>query len=130
MEQSKNALKELNQMQSMFIDLAQQVHHIRTVVDYEITGPPFDGYTYVWNWNGITILFCSSNFYFLIIFDLSRYISPACAEYSLIVHEPRHSRYSMVNIYLLCRESRILVNYLHFTYSFKVHLIFFYITHS
>jgi ATP-dependent DNA ligase len=87
MEQSKNSLKQLDQMQATFIDLAQQVHHIRATVDYEmIAEPPFDGYRYVWNWNGITIRFCGSNFYFLIIFDFSRYISPACAEYPLVVH--------------------------------------------
>ena len=74
----------------MFINLAQEVHHIRAAVDHEvnneIAGPPFDGYTYVWNWNGIVIRFCGSNYYFLIIFDFSRYISPACAEYPLVVH--------------------------------------------
>ena len=86
MEQSKNAMNDLDQMQSTFIDLAQQVHHIRTAVDYEIARPPFDGYAYIWNWNGILIRFCGSNFYFLIIFDFSRYISPACAEYSLVVY--------------------------------------------
>jgi hypothetical protein len=82
----KNSSKQLDQMQLTFIDLAQQVHHIRAAVDYEIAEPPFDGYRYVWKWNGITIRFCGSNYYFLIIFDFSRYISPACAEYSLIVH--------------------------------------------
>ena len=85
MEQSMDTLKELDQMQSTFINLAQEVHHIRAVVDYEIPGPPFDGYTYVWNWNGIVIRFCGSNFYYLIIFDFSNYISPACAEYALVV---------------------------------------------
>jgi hypothetical protein len=82
----KNSSKQLDQMQLTFIDLAQQVHHIRAAVDYEIAEPPFDGYHYVWKWNGITIRFCGSNYYFLIIFDFSRYISPACAEYSLVVH--------------------------------------------
>ena len=89
MEQLTNTLKQLDQMQLTFIDLAQQVHNIRTTVDYEtseVDEPPFDGYRYVWNWNGITIRFCGSNYYFHIIFDFSRYISPACAQYSLVIH--------------------------------------------
>ena len=86
LEQSKNALKDLDQMQSTFIDLAQQVHHIRAAVNYEIIGPPFDGYTYIWNWKSIIIRFCGSNYYFRIIFDFTRYISPACSEYALVVH--------------------------------------------
>jgi len=88
MEQLKNSSKQLDIMQSTFINLAQQVHNINAqaaveLLEYE---PPFDGYRYVWNWNGITIHFCGSNYRFLIIFDFSRYISPACVEYSLIVH--------------------------------------------
>jgi hypothetical protein len=86
LEQSRKMSKDLNQLQSTFINIAQQVHHIRVAVDYGIIGPPpFDGYTYVWSWNGITIRFCGSNFYFLIVFDFTRYISPACAEYALVV---------------------------------------------
>ena len=88
MEQSTNTLKQLDQMQLTFIDLAQQVHNIRATVDYEtseVDEPPFDRYRYVWNWNGITIRFCGSNYYFHIIFDFSRYISPACAQYSLVI---------------------------------------------
>ena len=86
LEQSKTALKDLAQMQSTFIDLAEQVHHIRAEVDYEIPRPPFDGYTYIWNWKSIIVRFCGSPFYFRIIFDFARYISPACAEYALVVH--------------------------------------------
>ena len=60
MEQSKNTSKQLDQMQMTFVDLAQQVHHIRAAVDdkiAEVDEPPFDGDRYVWNWKGITILF-------------------------------------------------------------------------
>jgi hypothetical protein len=67
MEQSKNSLKQLDLMQLTFIDLAQQVHRIHAAVDYEIPEPPFDGYHYVWNWNGIVIRFCGSNYRFLVI---------------------------------------------------------------
>ena len=52
MERSKNTLKQLDQMQLMFIDLAQQVHNIHATVDYEtseVDEPPFDGYHYIWN---------------------------------------------------------------------------------
>ena len=65
MEQSTNTLKQLDQMQLTFIDLAQQVHNIRATVNYEtseVDEPPFDGYRYIWNWNGITIRFCGSNY--------------------------------------------------------------------
>ena len=89
MEHSKNTSKQLDQMQMMFVDLAQQVHHIRAAVDdkiAEVDEPPFDGDRYVWNWKGITILFCGSNHYFHITFDFSRYISPACAQHSLVIH--------------------------------------------
>jgi len=86
MEHLKNSSKQLDQMKLTFINLAQQVHHIHAVVDNEIAEPPFNGYRYIWNWYGITIRFCGSNYYFLITFDFSRYISPACAEYSLVVH--------------------------------------------
>ena len=55
MKQLKNALKEVDQMQLMFINLAQEVHHIRAIVNYEIARPPFDGYTYIWNWNGSSV---------------------------------------------------------------------------
>ena len=81
----KQSSKQLDQMQLTFINLAQQVHHICATVD-EIPEPPFDRYHYIWNWYGIIICFCGSNYYFLITFDFSRYISPVCAEYSLIVH--------------------------------------------
>jgi len=87
LDQSKNMSKDLDQLQSTFIDLAQQVHHIRAEADYNIIQPPpFDGYTYSWTWKSIVIRFCGSNFYFRIIFDFTRYISPACAEYALIVY--------------------------------------------
>ena len=80
--------KDLDQLQSTFADLARQVHHIRVAAaDYElIEPPPFDGYTYTWTWKSIIIRFCGSNFYFRIIFDFTRYISPACAEYALVVY--------------------------------------------
>ena len=85
----KKTIKQLDQMQLTFIDLAQQVHNIHATVDYEtseVDEPPFDRYCYIWNWNGITIRFCGSNYYFHIIFDFSHYISPACAQYSLVIH--------------------------------------------
>ena len=90
LEHSRNVSKDLDQMQSTFIDIAQQVHHLRTAVvapvEYElIVPPPFDGYTYVWTWKSIIIRFCGSNTYFKILFDFSRYISPACTEYWLVV---------------------------------------------
>ena len=69
-------------------DLAQ-VHHIRAAVDDEIAEvdePLFVGYRYVWNSNGITIRFCGSNYYFHIFSDFPRYISPACAQYSLFTN--------------------------------------------
>jgi hypothetical protein len=72
-------------MQSMFIDLAEQVHHIHAEVDF---GPPFDGHTYIWHWKSIIIRFVVIPFtfiLFLISLVNSRYISPACAEYVLLV---------------------------------------------
>jgi len=88
MEQSRNMFQELDQMQSTFINLAQQVHHIRATVDFdsEIAGPPFDGYTYIWKWKSIIIRFCGSNFYYRVIFDFTRYISPAVSEYIHVVY--------------------------------------------
>jgi hypothetical protein len=87
LDQSENLSKTLDQLRSTFIDLAQQVHHIRTSVEYDTIGPPpFDGYSYVWTWKSIIIRFCGSNTYFRILFDFSRYISPACAEYGLVVY--------------------------------------------
>jgi hypothetical protein len=83
LEQSRTASKDLAQMRSTFINLAEQVHHIRAEVDF---GPPFDGHTYIWHWKSIIIRFCGYPFYFRIIFDFTRYISPACAEYVLVVH--------------------------------------------
>jgi hypothetical protein len=87
LEQSRNMSRNLDQLQSTFINIAQQVHHIRTSVEYNTIGPPpFDGYSYVWTWKSIIIRFCGSNTYFSILFDFSRYISPACAEYGLVVY--------------------------------------------
>ena len=87
LEQSKNASKGLDQLQSTFIDLARQVHHIRVSVEYDMIGPPpFDGYTYRWTWKGIIIRFCGSNTYFRILFDFTRYVAPACAEYGHVVY--------------------------------------------
>ena len=87
LEQSKKVSKNLNQLQSTFIDLAQQVHHIWVAVDYNIDRPPlFDGYTYIWTWKGIVICFCGSNTYFRILFDFTCYVDPACAEYVYIVY--------------------------------------------
>jgi HPt (histidine-containing phosphotransfer) domain-containing protein len=86
LEQSKKAAKSLDQLQSTFIDLAQQVHHIRVSVKYNIGLPPFDGYTYRWTWKGIIIHFCGSNTYFRIMFDFTRYVAPAVAEYGLTVY--------------------------------------------
>ena len=83
LEQSQSASKDLAQMQSTFIDLAEQVHHIRAEVDL---GPPFDGQSYIWHWKSIIIRFCGYPFYFRIIFDFTRYISLACSEYVLVVH--------------------------------------------
>ena len=83
LEQSQTASKDLAQMQSTFIDLAEQVHHIRAEVNL---GPPFDGQSYTWHWKSIIIRFCGYPFYFRIIFDFTRYISPACSEYVLVVH--------------------------------------------
>ena len=81
-------MEQLKKMQLTFIDLAQQVHNIHATVDYEtseVDEPLFDVYHYIWNWNGITIHFCGSNYYFHVIFDFSHYISPACAQYSLVI---------------------------------------------
>jgi len=87
LDQSKTLSKDLDQLQSLFTDIAQQVHHIQVAPDYDIIEPPpFDGYTYVWTWKSIIIRFCGSNFYFRIIFDFTRYISPACSEYALVVY--------------------------------------------
>jgi len=88
LEQSKNASQELDQMRSTFINLAQQVYHIRATVDFDsdITGPPFDGYTYIWKWKSIIIRFCGSNFYYRVIFDFTHYISPAVSEYVHVVY--------------------------------------------
>jgi len=83
LERSKNMSKDLYQLQSTFINLAQQVHRIR--VDM-IEPPPFDGYTYIWTWKAIIIRFCGSNTYFSILFDFSRYTDPACTEYGLVVY--------------------------------------------
>jgi hypothetical protein len=84
----KDVPKDLGQLQSTFANLARQVHHIRVAAaDYEIIeSAPFDGYTYIWTWKSIIIRFCGSNSYFRIIFDFTRYISPACAEYALVVY--------------------------------------------
>ena len=83
LKQSKTVSRDLAQMRSTFIDLAEQVHHIRAEVDL---GPPFDGHSYIWHWKSIIVRFCGYPFYFRIAFDFTRYISTACSEYVLIVH--------------------------------------------
>ena len=107
--------QELDQMQSLFINLAQQVHHIHAAVDYdlEITGPPFDGYTYIWKWKSIIIRFSGSNFYYRIIFDFTRYISPAISEYALVVY---WSQYSGLHISTTPYLLSFLFTYLVLTY--------------
>jgi hypothetical protein len=87
LEQSKSVSKDLNLLQFTFANIAEQVHHIQVAANHDTEPPPpFDGYTYIWTWKGISIRFCGSNTFFRISFDFSRYIDPACAEYVFMVY--------------------------------------------
>ena len=122
----KKTIKQLDQMQLTFIDLAQQVHNIRTTVDYEtseVDEPPFDRYCYIWNleWHHHPLLWLKLLLpYYLWL--LSLHISSLC---------------SVFTRYPLILGSRISTHYHHlklilspFTYSFYLFIHSFTFTYN
>ena len=99
LDQSNKLSNDLNQLQSLFADIAQEVHHIRIAPDYDIIGPPpFDGYTYIWTWKSIVIRFCGSNFTFVLsLTSLVTYLQLVLSMHSLFVSQA----YSSFILFLL-----------------------------